>query len=201
MRGTTLPELQRTNPAYRGGYSCDLCRKGSCASLHHCDLCQYDLCMDCAQSVAARSRCQSHHPLLRLTRDDLLAIDRHNVSRVCSMCKVEKTEPFMMVCVYCNTFICPSCYEHRIVCFHLPSYSFVCVCCMCLIFFFSLNRLEVMFVVRTICSLISSLSHLVVTFSLDIFLLVACLLSFVKCLRPINFRLFILASPLIFPHL
>ena len=112
----SLPDLQRRGTEYAGGFCCDGCSKGTSVSLFHCDLCNFDLCRACGMAAVGRSQCPIGHPLLRFTKDDLLAYDKHNCTRVCNACNKSCSGPFMMICPTCKYNMCPCCYKATVVC-------------------------------------------------------------------------------------
>ena len=133
-----LPDLQRRpGSGYASGFSCDACHKGTSMALFHCDLCNYDLCRPCGMSAIGRCQCPIGHPLIRFTKDDFLAFDKHTPSRNCNSCKKTDTYPFMMICPSCDYKMCPTCFKDQVVCCNiLPMFCYLFIT----FFFHSLNQ-------------------------------------------------------------
>lgn len=47
MEAMTLKRLSTTNPAYKRGGWCNVCKSSLDGNILHCDLCHYDICFRC----------------------------------------------------------------------------------------------------------------------------------------------------------
>jgi len=116
MTRMALPDLQRrSDSSYRAGFICNACSKGTSMILYHCDICSYDLCRSCGMTAIGRNQCELGHPLVRFTKDDLLAYDKRSPSRRCVHCNKESSFPFMMMCPSCYYNVCPECYKKTVL--------------------------------------------------------------------------------------
>ena len=103
------------------GAGCDGCGTSVVGFVYHCDLCEYDLCVDCIKRATTCSACGGS--LVRRTDEDLLSMDKSVREQSCQKCGTTSSYSFMMVCKKCKKQICPRCFRQSVCNNHSKQHS------------------------------------------------------------------------------